>query len=193
MSQPFRGSRLLEDLPIEGASRNQGDARLRPVVAKDGPKLAAAADTSVHGGRTPLGAWALKNVGTTDLVRYLSQQLSRTVIDKTGLNGHYDVKLEWTPERGEGGPEALGLPPTPDGAAPPTSTAGPSIFTAIQEQLGLKLESAKGPVQIVVIDRAESGFGTGEECKQFQFPASAWGLSSIVANEFRAHPQRTVR
>jgi bla regulator protein BlaR1 len=124
------------------------------VVAKDGPKLSAAVDTSVHGGRTPPGAWTLKNVGTADLVRYLSQQLSRTVIDKTGLSGHYDVKLEWTPERGEGGPEAIGLPPRPDVATPP-STAGPSIFTAIQEQLGLKLESTKGPVEIVVIDHAE--------------------------------------
>jgi uncharacterized protein (TIGR03435 family) len=124
------------------------------VAAKDGPKLSVAADTSVHGGRTPPGAWNLKNVGTADLVKYLSQQLSRTVIDETGLSGHYDVKLEWKPERGEGGPEALGLPPAFDTASPPAST-GRSIFTAIQEQLGLKLESTKGPVEMVVIDHAE--------------------------------------
>jgi uncharacterized protein (TIGR03435 family) len=89
------------------------------VAAKDGPKLAVAADTSVHGGRTPPGAWNLKNVGTADLVNYLSQQLSPTVVDKTSLSGHYDVKLEWKPERGEGGPEALGLPPAFDTASPP--------------------------------------------------------------------------
>jgi uncharacterized protein (TIGR03435 family) len=52
-------------------------------------------------------------------VNYLSQQLSPTVVDKTSLSGHYDVKLEWKPERGEGGPEALGLPPAFDTASPP--------------------------------------------------------------------------
>jgi bla regulator protein blaR1 len=122
------------------------------VVAKDGPKLTAA-DPSVHGGRTPPGAWDLKNVNTADLAKHLSEQLWRTVIDRTGLSGNYDIRLEWTPERGEGGPEAFGLPPAPEGAGSPST--GPSIFTAIQEQLGLKLESTKGPVEIVVIDRAE--------------------------------------
>ena len=147
---------LLEDRFQLKAHRETKDMPIYALVtAKDGPKLAATADTSVHGGRTPPGAWSLKNVGTADLVRYLSQQLSRTVIDKTGLSGHYDVKLEWTPQHSEGGPEALGLPVTPDGATPGASTVGPSIFTAIQEQLGLKLESTRGPVEIVVIDRAE--------------------------------------
>ena len=124
------------------------------VIGKNGVKLTANADPSTHGGRAAPGAWNLKNVTAADLAAQLSRQLSRTVIDRTGLSDRYDVKLEWTPERGEGGPEALGLPPALNTAPPPAST-GPSIFTALQEQLGLKLESTKGPVEIVVIDRAE--------------------------------------
>jgi bla regulator protein blaR1 len=124
------------------------------VVAKGGPKLSAA-QPSVQGGRTPPGAWNLKNVGAADLAKHLSEQLSRTVVDKTGINGHYDIKLEWTPERGEGGPEALGLPPAPDAATATVPSTGPSIFTALQEQLGLRLESTKGPVEIVVIDHVD--------------------------------------
>ena len=82
------------------------------------------------------------------LVTQLSQQLGRSVIDKTGLAGQYDFELKWTPDLGQsqGGPADAG--PQPD---PP----GPSIFTAIQEQLGLRLESTKGPVDVLVIDYAE--------------------------------------
>jgi uncharacterized protein (TIGR03435 family) len=92
----------------------------------------------------------------TALARLLTTQLGRTVVDKTGLTSNYDFKLQWTPDESQGamfkGPE-----PGPQG---PTSTSspdssGPSIFTAIQEQLGLKLESQKGPVEILVIDHAE--------------------------------------
>lgn len=68
------------------------------------------------------------------LTFYLSSILERTVIDKTGLTGRFDVHLEYAPQL--------------DGD-------GPSIFTAVQEQLGLKLESAKGPVETLVIDRVE--------------------------------------
>lgn len=80
----------------------------------------------------------------------LSRILGRTVIDKTGLTGKYDMVLQWTPDESQAirtGPDA---PPSP-----PSDSAPPSIFTALQEQLGLKLESQKGPVQIFVIDRAE--------------------------------------
>ena len=124
------------------------------VIGKNGAKLTVPADPAARGGKAASGAWDLKNITIPALTMQLSRQLSRTVIDKTGLNDRYDVKLEWTPEGGEGGAETLGLPPSLDAPAPTAST-GPSIFTAIQEQLGLKLESAKGPVEIVVIDRAE--------------------------------------
>jgi bla regulator protein blaR1 len=80
----------------------------------------------------------------------LSRQLGRTIVDKSGLTGNYDFTLEWAPE-GPAPPPAGG---PPSGAAPPDQS-GPDIFTAIQEQLGLKLESTKGPVDVLVIDHIE--------------------------------------
>jgi len=65
------------------------------------------------------------------------------VVDKTNLTGKYDVDLQWTPE-------SVRLQ-----SAPVDEPTSPSIFTAVQEQLGLKLESAKGPVKTLVIDHVE--------------------------------------
>jgi uncharacterized protein (TIGR03435 family) len=111
-----------------------------------------------HAGMMRMGPGQLAGQGTPmeSLARLLSEQLGRTVLDQTGLKGNYDFTLQWTPEQGEAmmlkGPE--GGKPGTDNAAPPESS-GPSIFTAIQEQLGLKLESTKGPVEILVIDHVE--------------------------------------
>ncbi len=77
---------------------------------------------------------------------FLQGQLRRSVIDKTGLQGDFDFTLDWTPDEGPG--KAPGAESASPGDAP-------SFFTALQEQLGLKLEPAKGPVEILVIDRAE--------------------------------------
>ena len=90
------------------------------------------------------------SVPVANLTPMLSRLLARTVVDKTGLTGKFDVSMEWTPDE----TQAMQLPPgapTP----PPSDFTGPSIFTALQEQLGLKLESQKGPVEIFVIERAE--------------------------------------
>jgi uncharacterized protein (TIGR03435 family) len=92
-----------------------------------------------------------QGIAIANLVHLLSQQLGRIVVDKTGLTGKYDFTLQWTPDESQGPP---GGPPGIDYAPPPDSS-GPSIFTAIQEQLGLKLESEKGPVEILAIDHAE--------------------------------------
>ena len=80
----------------------------------------------------------------------LSQRLDRPVIDQTGLGRFYDFKLEWTPEP----PANLGIRGGAEANLPPTN--GPDIFTALREQLGLKLESRKGPVEVMVIDHVES-------------------------------------
>jgi uncharacterized protein (TIGR03435 family) len=82
----------------------------------------------------------------------LSYALGRPVIDKTGLSGEFEFALKWTPEPGEnGGPTTSGLP---QGASDQTvsNPGGPSIFTAIREQLGLRLKSARAPVEVVVVD-----------------------------------------
>jgi uncharacterized protein (TIGR03435 family) len=87
------------------------------------------------------------------LALHLSYPAGRTVVDKTGLIGRYDYRLDWTPDtvRASDNPlsNAAGLSvPTPDLSAP-------SLFKAVEEQLGLKLEPEKGPVQILVIDHVE--------------------------------------
>jgi uncharacterized protein (TIGR03435 family) len=85
----------------------------------------------------------------------LSGFLGRPVVDMTGLTSEYDYQLEYTRE-GLAGPR--GMPAPPPGAMPaPADNAesGPSIFTAVQEQLGLKLDSRKGPVDLIVVDSAE--------------------------------------
>ncbi|MGH9140147.1 MAG: TIGR03435 family protein [Vicinamibacterales bacterium] len=78
----------------------------------------------------------------------------RIVLDRTGLQGAYDVDLTWTPDQMPQRPP--GAPDQPvqfNGAS--IDPNGPSLFTAVQEQLGLKLDSQRGPVDILVIDRAE--------------------------------------
>jgi uncharacterized protein (TIGR03435 family) len=86
----------------------------------------------------------------------LSRIVGRIVVDKTGLTGKYDFALKWTPDEGQGPMLPGGRGPGPDGAAPPPpDSSGPSIFTALQEQLGLKLESQKAPTDVLVIQHIE--------------------------------------
>jgi uncharacterized protein (TIGR03435 family) len=87
------------------------------------------------------------------VIQMLAQFTGRPVYDKTGLTGPYDFDLKWAPEPGGGG-GPLGAPPP---GAPPIAVDpdAPNIYTAVQEQLGLKLESARGPVDVIVIDRIE--------------------------------------
>jgi uncharacterized protein (TIGR03435 family) len=84
--------------------------------------------------------------------------VGRPVIDRTGLTSYYDLTLKWTPDAG-GGPAPFGLPagvlPQSPAPPPPADPDAPNIFTAVQEQLGLKLEAGRGPVEVVVIDRIE--------------------------------------
>jgi uncharacterized protein (TIGR03435 family) len=136
------------------------------VIAKDGPKLREAkpGDTYPKGiqdeGR-PAGAETLEFgpgqlTGQALPLAFLVQQLmhqpelgGRLVLDQTGLKGTYDFKLQWTPERLRSNSSQ-----GPDTAFPPDSS-GPSLFTALQRQLGLRLESTRGPVDTVVIDHIE--------------------------------------
>jgi uncharacterized protein (TIGR03435 family) len=81
------------------------------------------------------------------LAANLSNHLQRFVIDKTGLTDRYDFSLGWTPEKMPTG--------TPPAGIPPVDPNGPTLVTALQEQLGLKVESARGPVEVLVIERVE--------------------------------------
>ena len=96
-----------------------------------------------------IGMFSMNGTSVGALVNLLPQFVDRQVIDRTGLTGIYDMTLKWTPDPA---PSLLGLPPAPQ---PPADPDAPNIFTAVQEQLGLKLESGRGPVEVVVIDRLE--------------------------------------
>lgn len=87
------------------------------------------------------------------LAQAITVQLGSTVVNETGLKGKYDYTLTFAPEMGG---RMMGMPPpgAGDGGAPPPPQ-GPSIFAAVQEQLGLKLEAKKEPVDAVVIDHIE--------------------------------------
>lgn len=129
------------------------------LVGKNGSKLKEAKEDEQFRGRMSLRPGGLSGtaVKLQFLSAVLSDRLGRPVLDKTGLTGNYDFDLTWTPTTGEGfGPFGPPGPPPPGFTPPPPPDPnGPSIFTAVQEQLGLRLESQKGPVEMVVIDMAE--------------------------------------
>jgi uncharacterized protein (TIGR03435 family) len=121
-------------------------------VAKGGPKLKESAiDPSVpasarRGGgiRMSMGMISANECTIPYFLSMLSRQLGRTILDRTGLTGNYDFTLRWMPDNGTSA--------SSDGAQ---ADALPSIFTALQEQLGLKLESTKAPASVLVIDHLE--------------------------------------
>lgn len=116
------------------------------VVAKGGPKFQP---SKIDGTTIDTHPTRLHIAGGDDtvaiLARELAETLGRIVLNKTGLTGRYDLNLRWT--SGDRPASLLNGAPDPD--------APPDIFTAIQEQLGLKLESSKGPVPVLVIDHVE--------------------------------------
>jgi uncharacterized protein (TIGR03435 family) len=116
------------------------------IPAKGGHKLS----TPTEDGRGPfLGGTPGKITGRGVTIKMLADQLSlvlgRPVVNKTGLDGPCDFKLEWTPD----------LLAQPSSDEPASATSGPSIFTALTEQLGLRLETQKGSVPVYVIEKIE--------------------------------------
>ncbi len=109
-------------------------------VTKGGPRLTentSGGDTSTHiSNSAQHSSVTSTHISMPNFAALLGKRLDRTVLDKTGLTGSYDVKLEWSPDLSE-------------------DTGSASIFTALQDQLGLKLESGKGPVEVIVIDNLE--------------------------------------
>ena len=111
------------------------------VQRKNGPKFhASTAPPATPTGTQYGGRIASTRISMERLALLLSRFERQTVLDRTGLDGFYELKLDWTPD---------------DGRAAATDNPGPSLYTAVQEQLGLKLEPSKGPVEIIVVDNAE--------------------------------------
>jgi len=110
----------------------------------------AAAAARARGGSAPscgfdVSGGSIKATGMQMrvLVQMLSQLTGRMVVDQTGLSGAYDIELTWTPE------------PPPGADRPATIGDGPSLFTALQEQLGLRLDAQRGPAEVLVIEQIE--------------------------------------
>jgi uncharacterized protein (TIGR03435 family) len=134
------------------------------VIAKGGPKISGSTPGDPSGTNTPgqhhlylIGNGRLESKGSQ--IESLAHQLSfilggQTVVDKTGLTGNYDYTLQWTPDNAS--PMAMGPGSgNPGGDTAPSAESGPSIFTALQEQLGLKLQSEKVRADVLVIDQIE--------------------------------------
>ncbi len=123
-------------------------------VGKTGPKLTKSeGDPNGLPGLffRGLGVLPARNANMGDLAGVMQTAvLDRPVVDQTGLSGRFDFTLTWTPDESQFGGLGIKVPPPTDDAAAP-----PGLFTAIQEQLGLKLESAKAPVEVLVVDRVE--------------------------------------
>lgn len=119
------------------------------VLTKNGPKFASASGTG-NGMSSRNGELTAKAVTMVRLAEWLSQVVGRTVLDKTALQGKYDFVLSYDARR-----QALTATDPGQTQAALSDSAGPSIFSALQEQLGLKLESGKGPVPTLIIDSAE--------------------------------------
>lgn len=123
------------------------------VVGKNGPKLKLADPNSPEGGLRVSGIsgggtiWEGQSTQISSLMGQLSYVMGRPVYDKTGLAERYDFTLKYTPDR------TASAAPGPESVAPPDEA--PPITTAIEEQLGLKLVSAKGPMDSIVIDHVE--------------------------------------
>jgi uncharacterized protein (TIGR03435 family) len=151
-------SLLGERFGLRTSTRTKELPEYELIVAKSGPKLTPVESAKQHmpwlwgGSRGELHAASVSMPFFCDWISGREDIGGRVVVDKTELTGSYDFTLKWTPV--ESGPSTLAGAGT-NGTAASTSAveeSEPSLFTAIQEQLGLKLVSAKGPVQVLAID-----------------------------------------
>ena len=124
------------------------------VVAKGGSKLQPSQATGPGRLQMAPAEIVAEAMDMQMLAGALANAVGRPVLDKTGIAGKFDVKLTWTPDPTLSG-GAFGPPPGAVDVPPPGDPNGPSIFTAVQQQLGLRLESEKGPAEMIVIDRVE--------------------------------------
>ena len=132
-----------KEMPIYALVQAKGGSKPQPAKEVEGGN---------RGMRMQRGVLTGTSAPVDMIANAMSDSVGRPVVDKTGLGGKFDWKLEWTPDAGQLQPKAPGQTQE---AAPAPDLSGPSLFTALQEQLGLKLESQKGPAPILVIDKVE--------------------------------------
>lgn len=133
----LQAHRETKEAPVYALEIGKGGPKFQPSKESDEPPLFRVYQRrQITAARAPLSY----------LVEALSFVVGRPVVDKTGLDGKYDYKLEWTPDETQ---------VRSDESAPQAEGNVPSLASAIQEQMGLRLQSQKAPVEIIVIDRAE--------------------------------------
>jgi len=144
--------REMRDMPIYSLVRAHADGRLGPSLRKTSfdcaalfrgelppPTPSTATARPVCGSHISAGAIVAGGMAMTEFAANLSAVAGRTVVDRTALTGAFDIDLSYAPDMGDA----------------PVPSELPSVFTAVQEQLGLKLEAGRGTVEVVVIDGAE--------------------------------------
>ena len=144
--------RETKELPVYSLVVAKNGPKIHPVDEEGCPEVPPADNPCRFLRRTKIGQLTGKKAPMFILALLLSSMTGRTVVNKTDLKGSYDYTLDWT--------KYLQPPLAPPGAdAPPGAfdpmSVEPAISTALEEQLGLKLESTKGPVEILVIDHVE--------------------------------------
>jgi uncharacterized protein (TIGR03435 family) len=144
------------DLPIFALVVARNDGKLGPQIKTSQSDCsspaahAGATDCGIRMGKGP-GTLVASGVTMGQLASGLTPWAGRLVVDQTNLKGDYDLTLNWTPDQiSEGLSRKIAA-----GGLPPADPNGASIYTAVQEQLGLKLDSRRGPVDVIVIDRAD--------------------------------------
>jgi uncharacterized protein (TIGR03435 family) len=149
MLQTFLGDRFkmtirheMKEMPVYALVVAKGGSKLTPGTAGNPERV----ELSVSG--AGLNQMRGQSVSVSTMAKLLTRPTGRIVINRTGIAGSFDYQLEWVPD-----PANM---PMINGAKPDGSNLNAaSIFTAVQEQLGLRLEATKGPVEILVIERAE--------------------------------------
>jgi uncharacterized protein (TIGR03435 family) len=116
------------------------------LVAKNGSKLKAVEDTGNHNTDSSNGHMTAQQVSMGRLCEFLSSRMDRPVVDQTEMKGVYDLKLDYTPD--DVADKQANKPGSDVASSPP-------LLTALQQQLGLKLQPSKAPIELIVIDRVE--------------------------------------
>ena len=159
----LQAHRETRDLPVYALVMARRDGRLGPQLRRAPLDCAGiSASPTIPGPRDPNArcgfvgpgpenSLRFRGITTEGLARFLEPSVRRPVIDRTGLTGYFDMDLPMTAEIGPPPPP----PGLPDAVEDRQSPFIPTIFTAVQERLGLKLASARAPIEILIIDRAE--------------------------------------
>ena len=138
--------RETRELPVFAAVKARGDGQLGPRLVANGcvwdftkpPAPPKPGETRCGNISESVGRLSLNAMPIPAFLQYLAPKVNRVIVDRTGLTGNFDIELRWAPDDGQ--------------AIDPNM---PSLFTALQEQLGLKLEATRAPVEVLVVDRLE--------------------------------------